>query len=104
MHYSQNVISSVYGGDRTAWNAAKPESILAAHAGSYSGVTAVITTGALDTAFGPATRSLAASADAAGMHVTLLTIPGVAHVGKNLDDGLTAGFAKLAPHLGLTAG
>jgi hypothetical protein len=93
----------VYAGDRSAWAADKPEAILAAHTGSYSGVDAVITTGALDTAFGPATRSLATSAAAAGMHVTLLTLPGVAHVGKNLADGLTAGFARLAPALGLAA-
>jgi enterochelin esterase-like enzyme len=104
MHYSQTVISSVYGGDRSAWETAKPEAILKAHTGAYSAVTAVITTGALDTAFGPASRSLAATASAAGMHVTLLTLPGVAHVGKNLTDGLTAGFAKLAPHLGLATG
>ncbi|GAB3607944.1 alpha/beta hydrolase-fold protein [Humibacter ginsengiterrae] len=103
MHYSQTVIQSVYAGDRSAWAADKPEAILAAHTGSYSGVDAVITTGALDTAFGPATRSLATSAAAAGMHVTLLTLPGVAHVGKNLADGLTAGFARLAPALGLAA-
>jgi enterochelin esterase-like enzyme len=104
MHYSQTVISTVYAGDRAAWEAAKPETILAEHVGSYSGVTAVITTGALDTAFGPASRSLAAAAEAAGMHVTVLTLPGVAHVGKNLSSGLTAGFAKLAPALGLAAG
>ncbi|GAB3797953.1 alpha/beta hydrolase-fold protein [Humibacter antri] len=103
MHYSQTVIQSVYAGDRATWEAEKPEAILGAHSGSYSGVDAVITTGALDTAFGPATRSLAASAKAAGMQVTLLTIPGVAHVGKNLADGLTAGFARLAPVLGLAA-
>lgn len=103
MHYSQSVIQAVYGGDRAAWQADKPESILAAHAGSYSGVTAVVTTGALDTAFGPATTSLADAARAAGMNVTLLTIPGVAHVGPNVTAGLTAGFARLAPGLGLSA-
>lgn len=102
MHYSQSVIDSVYGGDRAAWQADKPESILAERAGSYSGVTAVVTTGALDTAFGPATKSLAASAQAAGMNVDLVTIPGVAHVGKNLSAGLTTGFARIAPRLGLT--
>ena len=101
MHYSQTVIQTVYGGDRSSWEADKPETILADHSGSYSGVNAVITTGALDTAFGPATRSLAGAARAAGMHVSLLTIPGVAHVGKNLSAGLTDGFAQLAQVLGL---
>ncbi|NNC10625.1 esterase [Planctomonas sp. JC2975] len=103
MHYTQTVIDSVYDGSTSAWSADKPETILAAHAGTYGGVDAVFTTGALDTAFGPATRSLAAAAQSAGMHVTLLTLPGVAHVGKNLTAGLTAGFAKLAPELGLTS-
>ncbi|MHA7986585.1 alpha/beta hydrolase [Rathayibacter sp. CAU 1779] len=102
MHYTQSVIDSVYNGSTSAWTADKPETILAAHAGTYGSVDAVFTTGALDTAFGPATRSLAAAAKSAGMHVTLLTLPGVAHVGKNLTTGLTAGFAKLAPTLGLT--
>lgn len=103
MHYSSTVIASVYAGDRAKWEADKPEAILAAHrgSGSYTGVHAVITTGALDTVFGPATRSLAAAASSAGMHVSLITLPGVAHVGPNVVDGLATGFAKLAPVLGL---
>jgi enterochelin esterase-like enzyme len=103
--YAPSVIATVYGGDRAAWEAAKPIAILAAHKGdpAYAGVDAVITTGALDTEFGPGTRALAQAARAAGMGVTLLTIPGVAHVGANVVDGLTAGFDRLAPTLGLAA-
>ena len=103
-NYAQSVIASVYGGDRAAWQAAKPVTILEAHRGdaAYRDVTAVITTGALDTEFGPGSRTLAATARSAGMNVSLLTIPGVAHVGDNLHDGLTAGFAELAARLGLT--
>ncbi|MBN9152968.1 MAG: prolyl oligopeptidase family serine peptidase [Microbacterium sp.] len=103
--YAPSIIAAVYGGDRAAWQAAKPVSILDAHRGqaAYRGVEAVITTGALDEQFGPGTRALAAAARGAGVDVRLLTIPGVAHVGDNLFDGLTAGFAQLAPSLGLAA-
>jgi len=37
------------------------------------------------------------------MHVTLLTIPGVAHVGQNLHDALMAGMGKLFVDLGLAS-
>ncbi|GAB3388017.1 alpha/beta hydrolase-fold protein [Humibacter soli] len=104
-HYSQTVLSNVYNGNVTAWNADKPPVILADHTGSpfYHGIHAVFTTGALDLAFGPQTRQLAADARAAGMGVSVLTLPGVAHVGANLTAGLTAGVAKLGPVLGLSS-
>lgn len=101
--YAASIIAAVYGGDRAAWQDAKPATILERHEGdpAYSRVRAVITTGALDRQFGPATRTLARTAEEAGMDVSLLTIPGVAHVGDNVVDGLSAGFARLAPVLGL---
>lgn len=104
-HYSQKVLETVYGGNSAAWNADKPQAILAAHHGSslYKSVHAVFTTGALDAAFGPQTRQLAADAREAGMNVSIYTIPGVAHVGPNLTKGLTRAFDALAPVLGLSA-
>ncbi len=103
LHYSSSVIKVVYRGNRAAWEADKPINIFTAHSGSaaYADTDATVTTGALDTVFGPGTRALTRAAQNAGMHTTLLTIPGAGHVGNNLTLGLTAGFASLAPTLGL---
>lgn len=102
-NYSRSVISTVYGGDQAAWRRDMPIAIMDAGSGTYGGVNAIVTTGALDTVFGPESRRLASIAQADGMHVTLLTIPGVAHVGQNLHDALMAGMGKLFVDLGLAS-
>lgn len=91
----------VFGGDAAAFEAAKPAAVMAAHAGSYAGHTAVFTSGSADDTFGPGQQANADAARAAGFTVQFVTIPGAGHVGAALDDGLIKGFAALAPALGL---
>lgn len=99
--YSDKVIQGVYNGDRAAWEAAKPSTILAGAKGRLDDSWAVLTTGQLDTRFGTATKRLAADLKNAGVRVDLITIPGVAHVGENFPKGLGAAFERLYPRLGL---
>jgi enterochelin esterase-like enzyme len=97
--------AAVFGGDRAAFDAAKPAAVMAATSaadpGVYAGHTAVFTSGADDDVFGPGAQANAAAARAAGFTVRTVSIPGAGHVGAALDDGLTQGFAQLAPALGL---
>jgi hypothetical protein len=47
------VLSKVFGGSRAAFDANKPENVLAAHPGAYRGRVAVFTAGAVDHVYGP---------------------------------------------------
>ncbi len=99
--YSARVIRNVYEGNRAAWEAAKPVNLLATRHGTLGGLWAVVTTGSLDTVFGPGTRRLAEAMKAAGIDTNVLTIPGVGHVGDNFPAGVEAGMTALYPRLGL---
>jgi enterochelin esterase-like enzyme len=94
--------AAVFAGSSAAFEAAKPAAVMAAAApGAYAGHTAVFTSGSDDDTFGPGAQRNADAARAAGFTVTSISIPGAGHVGAALDDGLTQGFAALAPALGL---
>ena len=101
MDYADDVIRSVYGGDRTAWQRAKPVALLERRKGEFAGVWAVVSTGQFDTGFGPGSKTLAATMKGAGMDTTILTIPGVAHVGDNLPHAQRAIYPLLFARLGL---
>ncbi|HKT56228.1 MAG TPA: alpha/beta hydrolase-fold protein [Microbacterium sp.] len=107
-HYAPDMIRNVFHGSRAAWQAAKPATIMREnahlHRHFYRGLYAIVTTGALDTVYGPQSRALARDAQHAGMFVRLTVVPGVTHVGANYVDGLAAGFALLYPRLGLAPG
>ncbi|WP_375384779.1 esterase [uncultured Microbacterium sp.] len=97
-------IAKVFGGDKAAFEAAKPAAIMAAApAGTYDGHTAVFTTGADDAQFGAGIVANADAARAAGFTVFLETVPGAGHVGPALDGGLALAIPPLGQALGLAA-
>ena len=96
-------VRDVFGGDREAFEAAKPSAVLAANPGAYDGHVAIFTLGGADETFGPGQLSNAKLADAAGFTVYTNTIPGAGHTGDALSGGLTFAIATLATHLGLAA-
>jgi len=102
-HVSETV-ADVYGGNATAFEAAKPASLMAAApAGTFDGHTAVFTWGADDTTYGPGQASNAQAAQKAGFTTLTYTVPGAGHTGQALDAGLAWGIPRLAPALGLAA-
>lgn len=100
-----NITKTVFGGDAAAFEASKPVNIMAAApAGTYAGMTAVLTAGADDPAYIAHADTLAAAAKKAGMAVTRYDIPGAGHTGDALKLGLVEGFTVLYPVLGLSVG
>ncbi|SIT85468.1 esterase family protein [Microbacterium sp. RU33B] len=97
------VTASIFGGDAAAFEASKPESIMATKPGQYEGVTAVFTIGAVDPWFVPASQAASAAAKAAGMSVTYIEIPGADHGVSALTGGLQQGLKLFYPVLGLSA-
>jgi len=95
-------IRDVFGGNKAAFDAAKPTSILAAHKGTYSGSDAIFTVGQNDPGFIPGADRNAKAAKAAGMTTTYYVVPGAGHVVDALNGGLTKGFEVLYPRLGLS--
>lgn len=71
-------IAAGFAGSGAAYDAAKPLSLIAAHA-PYADTVAVFAAGALDTKYTPWVATVAAAAKAAGMSTTVLSSPGTAH-------------------------
>ncbi|MBS1673236.1 MAG: esterase [Actinobacteria bacterium] len=94
-------VQKVYGGDQEAFDANKPEAILAEHPGAYAGHVAVFAAGELDHKYGPANRVSADIAEAAGFDTTYYLVPGATHTGPGLVGGLEKAFEVLYPHWGL---
>lgn len=102
-HVSETV-ADVYGGNATAFEAAKPSSLMAAApAGTFTGHTAVFTWGSDDTTYGPGQAANAQAAQKAGFTTLTYIVPGAGHTGQALDAGLAWGIPQLAPTLGLVA-
>jgi poly(3-hydroxybutyrate) depolymerase len=100
----ENITKTIYGGSPAKFEASKPVNIMqAAPAGSYAGVTAVFTAGALDPDYSASADTVAAAAKAAGMAVTRYEVPGEGHTGDIVELSLTEGFTVLYPVLGLSA-
>lgn len=95
-------IATVFGGDRAAFEAAKPIAQLAQHPGAYDGHVAVFTWGQNDTTYGPGEREAAAAAAQAGFLVYSTAFPGLGHTGPVLSQGLASGIQALGPVLGLS--
>ena len=94
-------LRDVFGGDRTAYEAVKPHTILAHH--HYSDMWAYFSFGTDDTTYGPGVRELASQAAAAGMTVHLDALPHAGHAAAALQGGLADGFSWLYPRWGLDA-
>lgn len=99
---SEEVLSTIFGGDQVAYNAVKPANMMAARA-PYPDTTAIFTVGADDSGFGPGTQRLADAAALAGMNTTFYTVPDADHGVSALNGGLEKGFELLSPRLGLAA-
>jgi len=101
--HPDGTIADVFGGSAASYDAAKPTSILASHAGSYPDEWALFTAGQNDPAYVDQARHAAAAAAAAGWNVDSYVVPGAGHVVDALEGGLAEGFARLYPRLGLSA-
>jgi enterochelin esterase-like enzyme len=99
---NDDVLASVFNGDQAAYDAVKPENIMAAMA-PYPDTTAIFTAGEDDSGFAPGTERLADAAAAAGMVTTFTLIPDADHGVSGLNGGLEKGFEVLYPRLGLSA-
>ena len=95
------VLSEVFDGDQAAYDAVKAMTVMGE--GDYPDTTAIFTVGADDPGYVPHAKKLAHAASAAGMDTTFISIPNADHGRSGVAGGLTAGFALLAPRLGLAA-
>jgi len=94
-----DVLADVFDGDQTAYDASKPETVMAET--PYPDTAAVFTVGADDDFIGPGIRDLSEKAGAAGMMTTMYEVPGEGHTVEALTQGLATAFDTLAPRLGL---
>ncbi|KJL25403.1 putative esterase [Microbacterium azadirachtae] len=94
-------VEKVFRGDKAAFDANKPQAILAEHPGAYDGHYAIFAAGALDKKYGPANRASADLAEAAGFTTTFYLVPNATHTGPGLRGGLEKAFDVLYPRLGL---
>lgn len=95
------VLQQVFHGDQAAFDANKPENVLAAHRGDYAGHFALFTAGSDDRVYHPAAQRAAEHAEAAGFETRFYTVPGAGHVGPALSGGLDEELRVLAPRWGL---
>jgi enterochelin esterase-like enzyme len=93
-------IRTGFQGDEAAYNAALPQSLLAAGA-PYSDTFATFAVGEDDATFKPWAQSMEASAKAAGMTTDYLESPGTAHDWHTGHYGLSHAFDELFPRWGL---
>ncbi|MGX1932963.1 alpha/beta hydrolase [Microbacterium resistens] len=95
------VLAQVFGGDKAAYEAAKPAAVMARNAGRFAGHAAIFTVGTEDPDYIPHVREAAATAKAAGFDTTLFEVPGADHVQKGLRLGMPLAYGALFPHIGL---
>jgi enterochelin esterase-like enzyme len=91
-----------FGGDQTAYEAAKPVNLL--RAGSFPDSVALFASGSEDEPYLSASRTLEAAAAKAGMTTDLFVSQGTGHGGATLRYGLDRAFEVLYPRLGLSFG
>ena len=93
-------LASVFGGNKAAYTAVKPLTILAAH--HYTDTTAIFTVGSNDSIYRPEALAVNVAAKAAGWTTTYFEVPNGGHVLKALNGGLVEGYTVLYPRLGLS--
>ena len=98
----RHVRSSIFNGDQAAYDAIKPENMLASR--KYPDTFGVFTVGSNDAGYIPGVKRMAAAAAAAGMDAVYWESPNGGHVLPALTDGLNKGYELLYPRLGLSAG
>ena len=95
-----NTIDVGFGGSASAFAAAAPSAILAAHA-PYTGLNAIIAVGSDDARYLPWAKTLAADAEKAGVKTQLLISPGTAHDWHTVIYAWTTALPQIAVDLGL---
>jgi len=98
------VLRTVFGGDASAYDDAKPAALLAKNAGAFDGHVAIFTAGEFDRAYIEHAEANAALAKEAGFETTMHIVPGADHVVTALRGGLPFAFTTLYPHIGLSPG
>ncbi|MEI3847864.1 MULTISPECIES: alpha/beta hydrolase [Microbacterium] len=95
------VLSQVFGGDKAAYEAAKPAAVMERNKGRFAGHAAIFTVGDQDTAYVPHVTKAEATAKAAGFDTALFIVAGGDHVQKGLQLGMPLAYGALFPHIGL---
>lgn len=95
-------IRQAFHGSATAYDAAKPASIMRAH-GSYTNLTGVFAVGQLDRKYGTIMNTMSTLAQRTGMNVVRYISPGSAHDWTTAANGFARGLQVLYPRLGLSA-
>ena len=100
--HPDEVLQEAFGGDRVAYEAAKPAAKAVENAGRFGGHVAEFAAGTQDAPFTEQVRLSARIAHDAGFSTQVFAIPGEDHSGA-LPEGLRKTFGALFPHLGLAA-
>jgi enterochelin esterase-like enzyme len=93
-------LASDFGGNRTAYAAAKPLNELAGR--SYPNTVGIFTVGSNDAAYRIQAKAVYAATTAAGWTTTYFEVPNGGHVLGALNGGLQEGYTVLYPRLGLS--
>ncbi|MGY3381149.1 poly(3-hydroxybutyrate) depolymerase [Arthrobacter sp. TE12231] len=96
---ADNTVKTIFGGDKAAFTAEKPATILKAH--KYNDELAIFTNGALDSRYGPEGAKAEADAKAAGMTTSRFVGDGIGHLGDAVNFGLRSGLPLLNQRFGL---
>ncbi|MEJ3404223.1 alpha/beta hydrolase-fold protein [Rathayibacter sp. YIM 133350] len=95
-----NTIAVGFGGSASAYMAARPATILAAHA-PYTGTTAVFGYGSRDAQYGPGVQRMRRAAAAAGIATSRVVSPGTGHEWATVRYVLSSGIEPVLAHLGV---
>ena len=93
-------LASDFGGNRTAYEAAKPLNELAGH--SYPDTVAIFTVGSNDGSYRTQAKAVFAATTAVGWKATYFEVLNGGHVLGALNGGLQEGYTVLYPRLGLS--
>lgn len=91
-----------FAGDAAAYDAAKPLSIISAHA-PFADTVGVFAAGQLDSKYTPGVAETAAAAKAAGIRTTVLASPGTAHDWRTVRYAFDHGLPVIFAQMGLAA-
>jgi S-formylglutathione hydrolase FrmB len=97
---ADNTVKTIFGGNKAAFNAEKPATILKTH--KYPDYLAIFTSGVLDSKYGPQSGTAEADAKAASMTTRRFVGDGIEHRGDAVDFGLKSGLPLLYQRFGLT--
>jgi S-formylglutathione hydrolase FrmB len=96
----ENTISTIFKGNRQAFEAEEPSNILKRH--RYTDELAIFTSGSADPVYTPQAATAAADAAAAGMVTRRFVGAGIGHRSDALEYGVKSGFPLLCQRFGLT--